>query len=224
MIDWVKRNKELLLPLVGAGLFLIVLGGLGVFFQGRGTGKDDKKEELTIVDRVEIAPENNKNNQSQRNGQDSKPETQVFFVEPSASEILDKIEGLDPIALDEKAKEFPGLKIMWPLYFFKMEQLETGERLLFLDVAEDGCGISVVCDVDIKKYPQINEVQEGELLWIAGEIVGLDPEGTGQFQIKTEQIRFGGTKDKPPTAPVLKDNPAEEVVEDPGIEEKEGED
>lgn len=216
MVAWFKKNKELLLPLIGAVIFLFVLGGLGVFFGNmNGSGKKNK-DELTVVDRVEITQQQTgEENESGDQQESSKPETNVFFLEPSATEILQTIEGLDPVELDEKAKEFPGLKVMWPLYYFKHEVTEDGEYQLHLDVSEDGFGIAVLCDVDVQKYPQINEVEQGELLWLAGEIVGLSPEGTGQFVIKTEQIRFGGTVDQPPVAPVYEETAASVEVEEP---------
>lgn len=220
MFAWVKKNREMLFPLLGALVFLFVLGGLGVFIGNKNGSGSKKSEEIKVVDRVEITPqikpeETAENSQTEQ----KKLESNVFFLEPSPAEIIDTIEGLDPVQLDEKAKEFPGLKVMWPLYFFKYEVTEAGEHQVFLDVSEDGFGISVVCDVDISKYPQIVEVKEGELLWLAGEIVGLSPEGTGQFLIKTEQIRFGGTIDRPPTAPVYEESSQSEERLEQGSEE-----
>ncbi len=176
---------------------------LGMFFQGSGQEEPDKKpEQVRIIKKIELTDQSGG---EQEHKKDGGQETSTFFIEPSAGELVERLAGLDPVELDEKAGELPGLKVMWPLYFFSLTKLNNGSHQLLLDVAEDGFGISVLCDVDIKKYPQISKVKEGELLWVAGEIIGLIPDGTGQFLLKTEQIRFGGTKEQPPTAPVYQD-------------------
>ncbi len=204
MVEWIKANKELILGSAGAIGFLIILALLGVLFQGGNDNAKDENEEIKVMEKVEIISQNKNANSGSDGGEGSKqPESNTYFLEPSASELVEKLENLDPVSLDEKTKEFPGLKVMWPLYFFSLTEKKDGSTQLLLDVSEDGFGITVVCDVDVNKYPQIYDVKEGDVLWIAGEITGLVPEGTRQFHIKTEQIRFGGTVEQPPVEPVL---------------------
>lgn len=219
MISWYKKNKELLLPLVGVAVFFGFLAFLGLYFQGSSAKKDAaKEEEIKIFKKVDITPQKNEANEEIADSDTSqnKPESNAFFLKPSAAEILDVMEGLTPVELDEKTHDFPGLKVMWPLYFFQIVGIEELDPKILLDVSEDGFGVSVLCDVDMAKYPQIENTEVGELLWIAGEIIGVDPEGTGQILIKTEQIRFGGTLDAPPTATVFAEE--EDVVVEPSGE------
>jgi len=197
MKNWFKKNKDLLVPTASAIAVIILLGGIGTFLN---SGSDSKKDNVTEEPpkKIEIPVDQNQGSQADRPKSEEASQPQTFYIEPLPGQILEAIEGLDPVALDEKSREFPGLKVMWPLYFFKLEEDENKKTFLYLDVSEDGFGITVVCDVDVNIYPQLKEAKSGELLWVAGEISGLDTSGTGQFYIKTEQIRFGGTKEAPP--------------------------
>lgn len=220
MVTWFKKNKEIVLTLIGVAVFFGFLAFLGLYFQGNNTKKDSAKdEEIKIFKKVDINPQKNEANEERENTDTSKkkPESNTFFLKPSAGELLDTLEGLTPVEIDEKTQDFPGLKVMWPLYFFQILGKEDLDPHMLLDVSEDGFGVSVLCDVDIVKYPQIETIEAGELLWIAGEIIGVDPEGTGQILIKTEQVRFGGTLDTPPIAPVFAEE--QEVVVEPNNEE-----
>ena len=222
MITWFKKNKEWVLPLVGVAVFFGFLSFLGIYFQGSNMKKNAAKEEgIKIFEKVDIIPHKNKQGEetSPADTSPKKIESNTFFLEPSAGEILEALEDLTPVELDEKTQDFPGLKVMWPLYFFQLVGKEDPEPHMLLDVSEDGFGVSVLCDVDIVKYPQIETTEAGELLWVAGEIIGVDPEGTGQILIKTEQVRFGGTLDTPPTGPVFAEEQEQEVVAEPSSEE-----
>lgn len=206
MENWFKKNKDMLIPTAGAIFVVIMLGGIGTLLNSNGdTRNEDPAEE--VPKKIEI-PAKEKDSSSKNNEQKQvadKPET--FYIEPGPGQILEALDGLDPVALDEQSQKFPGLKVMWPLYFFKLEEDENKNTFLYLDVSETGFGITVVCNIDPNRYPQLNDIKSGDLLWVAGEIAGLDASGTGQFHIQTEQIRFGGTKDKPPPAPAVTATP-----------------
>lgn len=214
MENWFKRNKEFLVPTAIAIFVILVLGGVGSFLNsGSNTEKEVSKDEA--VETIEIPAEQKKKSGSgeEQGEKESQPET--YYLEPGPGEILEAIDGLEPVALDEKRKDFPGLKVMWPLYFFKLEEEDKNKTYLHLDVSENGFGVTVLCDVDVNLYPEVLEAKSGDLLWVAGEIEALDTEGTGQFYIKTEQIRFGGTKDKPPPAPAFSRAVVETKAESP---------
>ncbi len=207
MVDWIKKNKEIILGTIGAIGFLCILSLLGILFQGDSETEKERKDKINVEKKVEILTQHDSSPPGEgKAGETKQLQSNTYFLEPSASELVKKIEDLDPVSLDQKTKEFPGLKVMWPLYFFSITEKKDGSHQLLLDVSEDGFGITVVCDVDVKKYPQIYDVKPGEVLWVAGEITGLIPEGTRQFHIKTTQIRFGGTADKPPVEPVPEKN------------------
>lgn len=197
MENWFKRNKDLLVPTVGAIVVVLLLGGVGAFLNSS-SDKEIEEQVEEEIKKIEIPVDENNSRKNGGEQGEAKKQPETFYIEPKPGQILEAIEGLDPVALDEKSQEFPGLKVMWPLYFFKIEEDENKNTYVYLDVSETGFGITVICDVDVSRYPEIQEAKSGDLIWVAGEIDALDPTGTGQFYIKTEQIRFGGTKDKPP--------------------------
>ncbi len=197
MKNWFDKNKELLVPTAVAIIVIIILGGIGSLLNSNSDTQKDTSAEAAPK-KIEIPVEKKESPQNMNKQGEAPPKPETFYIEPRPGQLLEAIEGLDPVALDEQSQKLPGLKVMWPLYFFKIEEDENKNTFLYLDVSESGFGITVVCDADVNRYPQLNKANSGDLIWVAGEIVGLDATGTGQFHIKTEQIRFGGTKDEPP--------------------------
>ena len=91
--------------------------------------------------------------------------------------------------------KFSYLRVLWPAFFFTLEQDEAGQTTLLLDVSEDGFGVQIQSEVDVGAFPQLLELTTGEKMWLGGEILAVDPNGTGTIYIKTEHISFG---DEPP--------------------------
>ncbi len=118
------------------------------------------------------------------------PQTSSFFLKPSPTELLEKFSQLDAHQLKAEAKKLPGLRILWPTYFFSVTHQELGTATLLLDTLENGFGPTIVCTVNSSKFSQILTMEPGTKFWIAGEVVAIDPEGIGQIQINTEHLRF----------------------------------
>ncbi len=79
---------------------------------------------------------------------------------------------------------------MWPVYFFSIMSQEEKVVTVLLDVSEDGFGVEVQSEIDTAVYPEIIELKEGDKFWIAGEILAVDPAGTGTVFLKMEHLRF----------------------------------
>ncbi len=192
MIDWIKKNKDLLTAVAGLLIFVLSLSLLGIFFKGDNGNPSEEATVTKKIKKVDLPLE-----QQSKDNTTSAPQTSSFFLKPSPAEIMSKFTEMDSHQLKVEAKKLPGLRVMWPTYFFSILKKEAGTAALLLDTTEDGFGVTIVCDVDISKYPQIQTIKRGEKLWIAGEIIGIDPEGVGQIFITTEQLRFAGDKNWP---------------------------
>ena len=86
--------------------------------------------------------------------------------------------------------KFTHLPVLWPGYFFTLQEAEDGRVSVVLDVSEDGFGVVIVSEVDLNLYPQLRELTSGTKIWIGGEILAVDRAGTGTIYLKTEQFRF----------------------------------
>ena len=90
---------------------------------------------------------------------------------------------------------------MWEVYFFSFEERENNIGTVQLDVSEDGFGVLVVCDADMDEFPEITEIERGKKIWVAGEILSVDPSGTGTIYLKTDYFRFTDIEEGEPVAP-----------------------
>ena len=124
-----------------------------------------------------------------------------FYLKPLPGELLEQIANLD--SLDEKVAtgKFSGLPVMWEVYFFSFEERENNIGTVQLDVSEDGFGVLVVCDADMDEFPEITEIERGKKIWVAGEILSVDPSGTGTIYLKTDYFRFTDIEEGEPVAP-----------------------
>ncbi len=191
MVDWIKKNKDWLMAVGGLGVFIIALSFLGFFFQGN-SKKPAEVKEVQSVEKVQLTVGDKKENSTAKT-----PQTASFFLKPSPSEIMAKFTELDSHQLKAEAKKLPGLRVMWPTYFFSILNEEAGITTLLLDTTEDGFGVTIACNVSSSKYPKIQKLLRGDKLWVAGEITGVDTEGVGQILISTEHLRFAGDKNWP---------------------------
>ncbi len=120
----------------------------------------------------------------------STQQTSSYFLKPSPGELMEKFAKLTPHELKQEAQDLPGLRIMWPAYYFSSQEGQLGTTTLFLDTLESGFGITIVCDIDSNQYPQIKTIQRGKKIWLAGEIKGINPEGVGEIHIAPEHIKL----------------------------------
>ncbi len=200
MIDLFRKNKDWLIPLVGILFLLFSLIFLGIYFQKKNNDSSAHEKELIYVaESTEIVSQKGKENKKQV--YPGVAASNVFFLKPDAEEIIDYISSLSPVEVDEEIGRLPGLRVMWPLYFFRVVDTKEENVQVLFDVSEDGFGVMVSTEIDVAKYPELKQMKEKDVIWIAGEIIGVVPGGTGKIVLRTEQARFGGDAEHPPTGP-----------------------
>lgn len=185
-MSWIKKNKDRLLA-AGIIIFFAILVSLSsLLFTGENKQSTNSVEEEEVT-QVEIAePASSSENESK--GQPA--QSTSFFLRPSAEELLKKLEGLSYSDFKKETKQLPGLKVMWPAYFFSAEKIDAKKVQILLDTAKDGFGVELITEIDIERYPEILALEKGTKIWIASEITGFDPTGTGLISLRTEHVRF----------------------------------
>ncbi len=197
-MSWFEKNREWLITVGVLSIFILLLTLSGFYFK---KDKNEVVETPKIEDEVEIDLNDENAQTTQNNSQKSShKQTSSFFLRPSPDELISKLENLDYHEFTKESKDLPGLRIMWPLYFFSVVSTEDEKAQVMFDAKEDGFGVIVVVEINIVQYPQIWSIKRGQKLWIAGEITGVDPEGTGRFFVRAEYVRFS-ERDTPETSP-----------------------
>ena len=195
MIAFIRNYWERIVLLLVTTLFFLLVGS-GVYLQKR------NNEELKI--NIKTPPENVQIQLTQKNVSQPRdiasPSPTSFYLKPLPGELLEQIGNLD--SLDEKVAtgKYSGLPVMWEVYFFSFEKGENNTGIVHLDVSEDGFGVIVVCDADVDEFPEITEIERGKKIWVAGEILSVDPSGTGTIYLKTEYLRFTEAEEGEPSA------------------------
>jgi len=196
MIVFIRKYWERIVLLLVTAIFFVLVG-IGVYLQKR------NNEELEIS--VKTPAANVQIQLTQKNESRSRdiasPGPTSFYLKPLPGELLEQIANLD--SLDEKVAtgKFSGLPVMWEVYFFSFEERENNIGTVQLDVSEDGFGVLVVCDADMDEFPEITEIERGKKIWVAGEILSVDPSGTGTIYLKTDYFRFTDIEEGEPVAP-----------------------
>lgn len=186
-MNWFKKNKDWLITLAVFGLLGIIGLAWSLFFR-----HDPAENHIEIVkESVRFTMPSDQQNSSQSTKKTTEKKlSSTFFLEPGPTEILEKLENLNYQEFRKESASLPGLKVMWPAYFFSIREINNGIAEVLLDVSEDGFGALILTDIDTTKYPEILKLQPGKKIWLAGEITGVDPSGTGQFIISTEHVKF----------------------------------
>jgi hypothetical protein len=173
----------------------IALGGMAVafvFFVGGGIlmNKYYHREQTASPNNVETSVELR---QSTHAGQASGAGgvMTAFFLKPSAAELLEELAEMENLNQDVIDSKFLNLRVLWQAYFFAASALEGGKTRLLLDVSDDGFGVQIESEVSGALYPEITFLKTGDPLWIAGEILAVDPAGTGTVYLKCEYLSFG---------------------------------
>lgn len=190
MLDFLKKHKERA-TLIGVGFaFLLFVGG-GIYLQDKNMQEIEPVTEASPKTvKLKVSPQT----EGQKNTKSPAPTT-AFFLRPSADELLAELAAMENLNKDVVNSKFSYLRVLWPAFFFTLEQDEAGQTTLLLDVSEDGFGVQIQSEVDVGAFPQLLELTTGEKMWLGGEILAVDPNGTGTIYIKTEHISFG---DEPP--------------------------
>ncbi len=188
-MDWLKKNRDWLITLAVFLFFVCALLLYNIFFRESDT---TIPAPLEIQEKVTFDLSSEEGALPTESTDPSAPlQSAPFFLQPGPEELIRKLEGLNRQEFKEEVRKLPGLKIMWPAYFFSLQRISEQKAEIVLDSSEDGFGVVLMSEIDIQRYPEILTLQRGEKIWLAAEIKGVDPTGTGQFILATEYVRFG---------------------------------
>jgi hypothetical protein len=197
-MEWLKKNKDWLITLAVFTVFGLLGLIWSIFFRA-----DPTENHVEIVKKKVIftVPETQQTGSDQSKTEENAdtPNSSTFYLEPGPEEILEKLENMNHQEFKKESAKLPGLKVMWPVYFFSIRKMENSVAEVLFDVSKDGFGALILTRIDTMKYPETMQLQPGRKIWLAGEITGVDPSGTGQFVLSTEYIQFD--EQQPPVTP-----------------------
>lgn len=180
-------RKEWLVLLATLLLFIVALSATGLYFRSKNAQTTDPVDKLTIVEGV-ITP---------ADGQREDPEqpsttlgSSTFFLKPGAAELITALQEAGPFDSELPAGEEPALQVIWPGYFFSLQEDKTGLGIAHLDVDENGFGTILRCLVNLSDYPEMRTLEQGRKIWVAGRVTGVDPAGDGIITIDVQYVRF----------------------------------
>lgn len=190
-VQFLNRNRERIV-LVGIGLvFLIFIGG-GLYIQKHKNKLDPEPAAKVVVKSVPL------NVQSQgtadKQGGKSTQQSEAFFLRPSPEELLQQLASMENLNETVADAKITGLRVLWPVYYFSHQDAGAGKVTLLLDVSEDGFGVLIQSEVELSAYPALASLQAGQKVWAGGEILAVDPSGTGTIHLKIEHL---GTDEEP---------------------------
>lgn len=182
-----EKNKERVVLYAVFLAFFVFVGGGFLLQHTRQQGKEPAKEITPKVVELKV----------QKNGGGGEPgpggaESAPFFLEPSPNELLQQLTSLENLNEGVIEEKFMGLRVLWPAYFFTLEDGQGGKATLVLDVDENGFGVIIESQVDLAANPRLKTLAVGEKLWIGGEIEMVDRTGTGTVLLKAENLYFDG--------------------------------
>lgn len=177
------RERAILIGVVFT--FLLFVGG-GLYLQDK---KQKEKEPLSRVSpekvELELSEKINSDNTKQ-----SVVKTASFFLKPSPAELLEQLASMEGLNENVSKEKVTGLRVMWPVYFFELQEPQGQLSPILFDVSADGFGVMIKTEVDITVYPELSTLKSGQKIWIAGEIMAIDPSGTGTIYVQAEQFDF----------------------------------
>lgn len=185
VIPFVKKHRQRV-TLVGVGITFMILVGGGVVLQ-----KKYRSHQESLLDAVPKTVELKLEQKKEEAGQnETSRQTTAFHLKPSPDELLQQLTSLENLNEDAVAAKFSGLRVLWPVYFFNLQETEGGKATILFDVSEDGFGMVIESEVDTSAYPQLRNLEIGKKIWIGGEILAVDQSGTGTVYLKTEHLTF----------------------------------
>lgn len=125
----------------------------------------------------------------------------TFLLRPLPDELLQQVASMENLNSEAAGNKFSGMRVLWPAYYYAHQDAGEGKATLLLDVSEDGFGVLLESEVELAAYPELNTLQVGQKIWIGGEILAVDPAGTGTIQLKTEHLQFNGEQPQPGQPP-----------------------
>lgn len=190
ILQFLRKHRDRA-ALIGLLFGITVFIGVGISLQKSGRGPVEEVEPKVDPDKVELKVKNTDSTAAQQKSQKG---TAAFFLKPSPTELLEQLKALDELNENAVQAKFTGLRVLWPVYFFSLEEKmeQEGSRITLLaDVSEDGFGVMIKADLSLQEYPQLTEIEQGKKIWVGGEILAVDPEGTGVIYIMPEHVSVG---------------------------------
>lgn len=183
---FLKKHSERA-TLIGLAIgFLFFVGG-GIYLQKQ--HREEKKEvDKPKIQKVELTVRSQ--TQGSRKKEEGSADPQVisaFFLKPSPDELLEQLSELETVREDVAQKKFINMRVIWPVYFFDKQEKDGAVTAIF-DVSEDGFGVIIESDINLSRFPELFELEQGVKLWIGGEIIGVDLSGTGTIYLNIEQV------------------------------------
>ena len=184
VIEFIKKYKERV-ALVAVGLAFIFFIAGGIYLQ-----KKNKREKIPIVVSPIVVDLKTEQNEIGKKSTELIGTNTSYFIKPSPEELLEQLASMENLNEDVVEAKFTQLPVLWPGYFFTIQQKENNRTSLLLDVSEDGFGVVLESEVDLALYPQLRELDRGQKIWIGGKILAVDSSGTGTIYLETEELRF----------------------------------
>lgn len=198
MLTIFKKYKERF-ALAGMVIAFVIFIGGGIYLQ---KNNQQKKEPLPVPGQVELLKQQEKTAKT-ASTDSTGATTTTYYLKPSPEELLEQLATMDNLKADVIDDKIAQLPVLWPAYFFALQEREAGRKSVVLDVAENGFGVVLESELDTGLYPQFLGLQAGQKIWLGGKILAVDPTGTGRIYLLCEQFRIG---DEGPFVQVVKKN------------------
>jgi hypothetical protein len=184
-IQFVNRNRERM-ALAGVGfVFLLFVGG-GLYIQKHKNKLDTVPPDKAAMKSVSLNVRPQGAAKQQESG--SAQQSESFFLRPSPDELLQQLASMENLNETVADAKITGLRVLWPVYYFSHQDEGAGKATLLLDVSEDGFGVLIQSEVELSAHPSLANLQAGQKVWIGGEILAVDPAGTGTIYLRTEHL------------------------------------
>ena len=180
-VQFLKRSRPRVVFL-GVGIALLLFVGGGLYLQKK---HRIEKVQPPVAKAVEL-----KVGQEKAKGDGEKVQQASFLLHPLPDELLQQLASMENLNENVAGAKVTGLRVLWPVYYFASQDAGGGKATLLLDVSEDGFGVLIESEVELAAYPAISTLQAGQKIWIGGEILTVDPSGTGTIYLKTEHLQF----------------------------------
>lgn len=184
VIEFIKKNKERV-ALVAVGLAFIFFIAGGIYLQ-----KKNKQGKIPIEVSPLVVDVNLEQKEIGKESTELTGTNTSYFIKPSPEELLEQLASMENLNEDVVEAKYSQLPVLWPGYFFALQQRENNRTSLLLDVSENGFGVVLESEVDLALYPQLRELERGQIIWIGGKILAVDSAGTGTIYLETEELRF----------------------------------
>ena len=198
MLNWLRTHRKWIVPTGVATILISLLFSFTLHLQHRKqearNGAADVKNDDKNAVRTDIPQDKPKQILDLPAKMIPEDKISGFSREPPPDELTRKLEVMDEQERKTEEKKFAELRVVWPLYFFKIMKRGQDTVTVMLDASEDGFGVIIVTEINLQRCPGIAASQPGEQIWIAGQISKVDTHGTGQIVLVSEYVGFADGK------------------------------